>query len=406
MGGVRMRSGGCAGLLLLGLLLFACQSPGPEIGPPSPGNAEIRVTATPTDPTRFSGVRAWGHLAALEEIGPRVSGGKGAERARAYLRDELGALGLEVRELPVEVAPAGGGEVLELVHLVAVLPGESPDVFLLAAHYDTLHYESFRYVGTNESASGPALLLELARVMSLETRPYTVWLAFIDGDALDGVALEREALEHGALDGVALEREALEHGALDGVALEREALERDVALAALADGGDAEAASGLLGSRSFASALAAEDELAGIRLAVVFDAVADSDLHIARDLNSRRVYRETFWEVAHDLDRSTAFPMDGSLDSPQAAHRSFAVHGVRSIVAIVDNRYGGDAIPGDYWHTEHDTSSHCSPRSLQTVGEVSFEALSRIAERLSRIDDFATHPLEGVNGVPAPARIR
>jgi hypothetical protein len=163
-----------------------------------------------------------------------------------------------------------------------------------------------------------------------------------------------------------------------------------------------------LGSRSFASSLAAEGELEGLRLAVVFDAVADSDLQIARDLNSHRVYREAFWEAAHDLDHSGAFAADQGLESPEVAHLSFEEHGVRSIVAIVDNRYGGDAVPGTYWHTEYDTGSQCSPDSLQTVGEVSLEALTRLAQRLSKIDRFASHPLESVGQAPdtAPLRLR
>jgi glutaminyl-peptide cyclotransferase len=359
--------GGCAGgspsgllfgllsCLLFGLLLSACQLPAPE-EPGDPAGSDAAAEALRPDPALFSGSRAWEHLVALEKIGPRVSGQKGAKRARDYLREELGSLGLEVRERRVVVAQAGADEALELVHLVAVLPGDSPDVFLLAAHYDTRHHESFRYVGTNESASGAALLLELARVMKLAPRPYTIWFAFIDGDALHG--------------------------------------EDDAGTA------------GLLGSRSFASSLAADGELEGLRLAVVFDAVADSDLHIARDLNSQRVYREAFWEAAHDLDHSSAFAADQVLESPEVAHRSFEEQGVRGIVAIVDNRYGGDVIPGTYWHTEYDTGSQCSPDSLQTVGEVSLEALTRIAQRLSKIDRFASHPLESVGQAPDTAPLR
>ena len=69
---------------------------------------------------------------------PRVSGTRGALRARAYLRSQLEAAGLEVSEIRVETvlpaasdpsaaASSGGASdgATEVVHLVGVLPGDS-----------------------------------------------------------------------------------------------------------------------------------------------------------------------------------------------------------------------------------------------------------------------------------------
>ena len=73
---------------------------------------------------------------------------------------------------------------VEVTHLVATLPGESSDRFLLAAPYDTRAVPGLAFVGANASASGPALVLELARVLSRRPRPYTLTIAFVDGDRL------------------------------------------------------------------------------------------------------------------------------------------------------------------------------------------------------------------------------
>jgi hypothetical protein len=230
--------------------------------------------------------------------------------------------------------------------------------------------------------------------MSLSPQPYTIWLSFIDGDALSG---GEDTLGEDTLGEDTLGEEPLAMGA------EGSGTDEQVPGDPAGPATDATGELAFLGSRSFVSALAVGKELEGIRLAVVFDAVADSDLRIARDLSSHRVYRETFWEAAHDLDQGRAFSPDQGLELPQTAHRSFADQGIRGVVAIVDNRYGGDVVPGAYWHTEDDTGSHCSPRSLAAVGEVSVEALGRIGERLSRIDRFAAYPLEGLPGPPADA---
>ena len=70
--------------------------------------------------------------------------------------------------------------------ILAVMPGESDDLVVLAAPFDSAPFESFTHVGANNGASGAALLLEMARVLSVDPIPYTVWFAFLDGEAARG----------------------------------------------------------------------------------------------------------------------------------------------------------------------------------------------------------------------------
>jgi Zn-dependent M28 family amino/carboxypeptidase len=279
------------------------------------------------------------HLEGLTAIGPRVAGSEGAERAREYLRGQLEAIGAEVIEHRLEIQREGEEQPVELVHLTGVLAGDSPDVFMLAAPYDTFPMENFEFVGANSGASGPALLLELGRVLSAAKRTYTIWLSFLDGEALPKTV-----------------------------------------------GGSQP---GYLGSRALAAELAEQGRLPQIRLGFFFDQVADPDLRIARDLRSHRAYREMLWSVAAEVGRGEAFPASAGFESPKASHHAFLEKKLHRVVAIVDNRHGGAEEPGIFWHSEDDDLAHASPESLSAVGEVTVEALMRIQERLLKIDRVA-----------------
>lgn len=330
--------------LLLVVPAAGCRSPAqPAPPPPAP-------TSAANDPA-FSAERAWKHLEALTAIGPRPAGSEGAARARAYLREELENLGLQVEEQrnTVEAAEDGSQPELEFVNLTATIPGASPDVILLVAAYDTPRIDSFEFVGANEAAAGPAVVLELARALSLRELPYTVQLAFLDGEHLAG-ARGRD----------------LHHG-----------------------------------SRALAMALDQTGQLDRIRLAFFFERVGDADLRLSRDLNSSRIYRETVWRVAGRLGAADAFPPDAEFEAPDGPHRAFLAHGMRRVVVLEDDRYGGDEPPGTYARTEQDTLEHVSAESLGVVGSVALASIEQIGAHLAKIDRFAKYPLDEPAAEPA-----
>ncbi len=331
--------------VLLGAVLTACVSV-PE-GPGSAPDARDRA---------FSAPAAWHHLQALTQIGTRQTGTRGSARARKYLRQRLEDLGANVEELTLRTL-SEDDEASEATHLLATLPGESSDRFLLAASYDTRALPGIEFVGANASASGPALVLELARVLSQRPRAYTVVVALVDGDLLP----------------------------------------------AIRPGGR------FPGSRSFASWLAdgGDGGFAKIRFAVFFQQVADLDLSIARDLRSHPIYREFFWEAARALGRGIYFPGDANVESVDAGHLEFIDRGLLRTVVISDPRYGGSDVPGRYAGSDQDTVEHCSRDSLGIVGDVTLEALDRISAQLARIDRFHRSPLGAPPGTtgPTPARV-
>lgn len=313
-------------------------------GSPPPG---VLVAPAPvSDPTAFKAARAWAHLEALAGIGPRVMGTPGAARAREYILGQLKELGVEVRVQEVkEVRPDG----VELVtsNVAAVVPGESSNLFLVVAPYDSRAYESFENLGVNDGASGVAVALELARVIAAQPLPYTTWFVFLEG--------EQPA--------------------------------------------PGEAKPARIGSRGLASVLRDRDALEQVRLALVVNRVCDPDLRIARDLASHRVYREEFWRAAARLGFAESFAPDAGFEQPDESHRALAEAGVRRVVALADTSFGGDRPPGPYAGTEDDDLEHCSAKSLGVVGAVSLEGLSVIAQRLRRIDRFAESPIAGAEAL-------
>ena len=321
--------------LLCAAALLACQSPPP---PAEPAPA----------PARFDAERAWADLERFAAIGPRVMGSEGAAKARAYIASELRELELQTERLRIRVQREAEPPLL-LENLAAVIPGESSDLILLMAPYDTRAYQSFEHRGVNEGGSGAAVLLELARSIAREPLPYTVWFAFLDGEAPIGP--------------------------------------------------DALAVPSHFGSRGLARRLVELDTVAHIRLGVMLDRVCDADLEIARDLGSHRIYREEFWRSASRIGRGEAFPSRAAFQSPRSSQEALKAVGVTRIVTLTDTSFGGDEPPGLYAGNPDDTIERCSKESLETVGLVTLETLDTLSGRLARIDRFSRSPVEGAEAL-------
>ncbi len=315
------------------------------------------------DPSQFSGERAWEHLERLVEIGPRVAGTPGAEAARSYIRAQLEAIGLEPAPLPFEVnyeLPEGEVGTLSFESVLAVIPGESDDLLVLAAPFDSRHFESFTHVGANNGASGAALLLEMGRVLGVDPIPYTVWLAFLDGDATSAEEAPPD--------------------------------ER------------------FLGSRALVRDLQGKGAFSRTRLMVYFNQVGDRDLVIARDLRSERVIRRSFQHAAKELGQERVFPPDRPFSRPPGGHEAFLSVGFRRVMIVSDDSFGGDEAPGVYWQTEEDTLEQCDPQSLAIVGAVSNAGLREVVTLLRKVDRFSrkpvpppeVEPVEAVESVQTP----
>ena len=100
----------------------------------------------------FEGARAWKDLQALVAVGPRPAGSDGARRARALIAERLRQAGFRARE---EAFQPG------LANVIGERAGRTDELVLIATHFDARDVPA-----ANESASGPALVLELARSLA------------------------------------------------------------------------------------------------------------------------------------------------------------------------------------------------------------------------------------------------
>lgn len=316
---------GCAGV---------SQSPPPQ---PTPTTG-----ASPSGDRVFDAERAYEDVRRLVAIGPRTSGSDGAARAREYLRGELEKLGLTVDETVNEkpAAPAAEGEEAApaeaagtFVHLSARIPGRGGQgEILLAASYDTAPAEDFENVAANGAASGPAVVLELARALAARPLEYDTRVAFVDGENGGGDAKQR------------------------------------------------------MGSRSWAAGLRDSGELSRVRLAMVFRQVCDPDLSFERDLFSNRAYREVMWRTARRAGYTDAFPPDADFGTPSGIHHALLENGMRRVIAVVDDSYGGTEPPGALAGTAEDDLEHCSAESLGVTGSVAVATLENLTRMLSKVD--------------------
>jgi Iap family predicted aminopeptidase len=136
-------------------ILILCSLTGDLFAESSPGYEEDRVLA---------------HIASLSEaIGIREAGTPNEGRAAAYIASEFIKLGLDTRIQPFRV----GNHYSQ--NVVASQPGldERTGIIYIGAHYDSVQWGP----GANDNASGTAVLLEVARLLSSE--PISPTLTFI-----------------------------------------------------------------------------------------------------------------------------------------------------------------------------------------------------------------------------------
>jgi hypothetical protein len=268
---------------------------------------------------RVDGAAALRHVERLVAIGPRPAGSPEADKARAYIVEELRRAKIDVELQPFEAETPHGR--LRMANVVARLPGRRPDVILLAGHYDTKFFRSFRFVGANDGGSSAALLIELARRLARVPREYTVWVAWFDGEE------SRETWT---------------------------------------------STDSLYGSRHMAALLARERKLP--RAMVLVDMIGDRDLNIRRESASTPWLNDILWASATRLGHgrhflSEAMPVEDD-------HAPFLKLGVPAAL-LIDFDYPP-------WHTEADTLDKLSAQSLAVVGDVVLDALPSIEHYLTR----------------------
>lgn len=314
-------------LLLTTMLTFACGEQGETAKTTPVDAASPAPQSTPATTTSFDGERAFQHVKAQVEFGPRPAGSAALEKTRGYLLETLRGYGLTPRiDEFTPVTPKGR---VKMKNLIVEFPGQSNDVIIIASHYDTKEYKEFRFVGANDGGSSTGALLEIARVMAAEKTPrkLTYQLVFFDGE-------EAFCSEWGQCLG----------------------------------GND-----NTYGSRYMVQQLRKTKQLKRIKAMILLDMIGDKDLAIPREENSSQWLVEAIWGAARDLGYRQYFVNESQWLTDD--HLPFLQAGIPAI-DIIDFDYGSDQ--GSYWHTAEDTLDKVSARSLKIVGDVVLHSLPRL----------------------------
>jgi len=266
----------------------------------------------------FDASRAFDHLQAQCDLGPRHPNSDGAQAAIEYYRRILEPLADRFHLQQFEVKDPYSSESLKLTNVVARFQPEKVQRIILCAHWDTrprAEYDPISpeqpMIGANDGASGVAVLLEIARHLQANPVNPGIDIVLFDGE------------DYG-------KPRDLQHY--------------------------------LLGSRYYA-----DHPLPPMAQQVILvDMVGDADLQLKVDPVSYRAAPrliEEIWTLGTQLGYDQFQFVAGA--SMYDDHVPFIEKGIPAI-DIIDFEYPG---PGNaYWHTHEDTPDKCSPESLEVVG--------------------------------------
>lgn len=280
----------------------------------SPGAASDPARATTPLPA-FRADTAFAYLAAQVGFGPRVPGTPGHAAQLAWMTEFLRARADTVA-LDEFVHETSDGVRLEMTNVFARFRPELRDRVLVLAHWDTRPTADQEtdpasrarpIPGANDGASGTAVLLELANVLSSNSPPVGVDLLFVDGE------------DYGPF-------------------------EPDM----------------YLGAKRFAARNPGYRPLYGLLL----DMVADQNPLFPIEGNSREMAPEVVervWRMAEEIGHGATFVRRGGI-TVEDDHIPLNRAGIRTI-DIIDFDYA-------HWHRLSDDLPNVAPRGLGVVGEV------------------------------------
>ena len=278
----------------------------------------------------FDGGRAMGLISEQMRFTPRSLDTAGHQQTIDFIKAELAKTnvdGVLLQRWPYKTAD---GKSFAMTNIVARFDAANPRRMILATHYDSIvrayadkTNPNGPMPGANNSASGVAVLLEIARVLSLLPKPAVgIDMIFFDG-------------EEGP--------KSLGAGDPDWHAL---------------------------GSPYFTAHLKDYYPNAKPEKAVVFDMVCDRDLKLKPEPSSvanALPEVQKFWRAGTDVapsafdTRMTAYPISDD-------HTALAAAGIPSFL-VIDFEYD------PFFNTTQDTADKCSAESLQAVGRTTLQYL-------------------------------
>lgn len=272
----------------------------------------------------FDGARAYTHLLAQLNFGPRPAGSTAVRATGDYILDQLSQSGWQTEEQEFKFRG------VPVRNIIARTRAGTGPVIIVGAHYDTRPRANMDQLdptqpvpGANDGASGVAVLLELARTLDVSRLKNEVWLAFFDAE---------------------------DNGDLNACDLRVVRQQSPTVIC------DTNRWSWSVGADYLAEHLEVKPGAV-----VILDMIGDANQDIYYEVNSDQELQVKLWTTAAKLGYGKNFipkarwPMSDD-------HTPFLQRGIRAV----------DMIDFDYppWHTTGDTADKVSAASLERVGRV------------------------------------
>jgi Zn-dependent M28 family amino/carboxypeptidase len=279
---------------------------------------------------RFDGDLAFDVLLKQCSFGPRNPGSDGHQACLKYITDKLSIYSDTVFFQHFEYREPREGITYELTNIIAQINADAPQQLLLGAHWDTRPraemdldpaLRNSPIIGANDGASGVAVLLEIARILSFAPLDIGVTIVLFDGEDLGFSTIANSYAQ---------------------------------------------------GSQYFAGNLPIRKP----NYAIIIDMVGDADLNIPIERNSFQQNRDLvkeLWNLAEELSLQAFQNRLGNeiYDDHVPLWKVAGIPAINIIDIEYPNRYS------NYWHTHLDIPQHCSAASLEQVGTLLVNHLYR-----------------------------
>ena len=285
----------------------------------------VACTVVQQAPPVFDSARAFTHLKAMVDFGPRPSGSDALRQTRAYITRQIAAMGLTVQEQAFTATTPNGP--VDMINLIVTLPGRRPERILFTGHYDTKLFKDIKFVGASDGASSGAFLIELVQALKDQPREFTYEFVWFDGE---------EAVAAWNLN-----------------------------------------TDSTYGSRFYVQQATKAGALSTIKALILVDMIGNKNLKIERDSYSAGWLNGIVWGAAKKLGKRQFADVDTTIEDD---HVHFVKAGIPSIDIIDLNKY----IEDGHWHTASDTLANVSAASLGVVGDVLLAALPEIVAYLKK----------------------
>jgi Zn-dependent M28 family amino/carboxypeptidase len=311
---------------LLCAALLGCQASAPVA-------ADQAAAAKPAaQAPAFDSGKAYEHLRQMVLLGPRPAGSAALKQTRDYIKAQMASFGVTVEEQAwTAQTPIGP---VNMVNLIAKLPGRRADRILITGHYDTKPIKTSTFVGASDGASSAAMVIELARALKNRPHEYTYEFVWFDGE---------EAFCYGW-------DECSRPGAPDNT----------------------------YGSRHYVDTAKKAGTLSSLKAMLLLDMVGAKDLKLRKDTEFAAAWlNDIFWSTAKKMGHSSTF-IDLNGDVGGDDHEPFARAGIPTIDLIDLHDY-------PQWHNDQaccDDLDHVSARSLQILGDVFVAAMPEVERHL------------------------